>query len=135
MHTLTAGIGRHLRANFVLKPSPKVSPVAKELTLSNPLSIVRVRTGNACIVEIVLAVDDDDWICQYRFGRQHSNECSNPECPFRHQHSLLRWAIDCRHCGPEIGVCGAQSTKVSEMVISRERRLPEKLIGLASANG
>jgi len=33
---LTAGISRHSRPDFVLKFSPKISPVAYELTLSNP---------------------------------------------------------------------------------------------------
>jgi len=36
---LTAGISCHSIPNFVLKLSPKMSPVAYELTLSNPLSV------------------------------------------------------------------------------------------------
>ena len=76
---LTAWISRHSRPNFILKLSSKISPVAYELTLSNPLSVVRVRASNPSISEIVLAYDDDDWLCQCRSGRQHSNECGDPE--------------------------------------------------------
>src|SRR5262249_38942236 len=36
IHALTAGSGRHSRPNFVLNLSSKMSPVACELTLSNP---------------------------------------------------------------------------------------------------
>jgi hypothetical protein len=39
IHALTAGISRHSRPDFVLKLSPKLSPGACELTLSNPLSV------------------------------------------------------------------------------------------------
>jgi hypothetical protein len=39
IHALTAGISRHLRPNFVLELSPKLWPVAYELTLSNPLRV------------------------------------------------------------------------------------------------
>jgi hypothetical protein len=39
IHALTAGISRHSRPDFVLKFPPKISPVAYELTLSNPVSV------------------------------------------------------------------------------------------------
>jgi hypothetical protein len=39
IHPLTAGISRHSRPDLVLKFPPKISPVACELTLSNPLSV------------------------------------------------------------------------------------------------
>src|SRR5215467_4947038 len=85
IHALTAGISCHSRPNFVLKFSPKLSPVACELTLSNSLRVCHGRASTPRIFEIVLATyDDDDWLCRCRSGRQHSNECGSPE-PGAHQ--------------------------------------------------
>ena len=53
IHALTAGISRHSSANIVLKLSPKISSVACELTLNNPVSVCHVRASIPCIVEIV----------------------------------------------------------------------------------
>ena|SRR6516225_1357354 len=60
IHSLTAGISRHSRPDFVLKLSPKLSPVVCELTLSNPLRVCHGRASTPRIFEIVLATDDDD---------------------------------------------------------------------------
>src|SRR6516225_290778 len=79
---LTAGISRHSRPDFVLKFSPKISPIAYELTLSNPLRVCYGRASTPRIFEIVLATyDDDDWLCHCRYGHQHSNECSKAHQP------------------------------------------------------
>src|SRR5215831_17312307 len=51
---------RHSRPDFVLKFSPKISPIAYELTLSNPLSVCHGRASTPRIFEIVLATYDDD---------------------------------------------------------------------------
>src|SRR5262249_46844572 len=85
IHPLTAGISHHSRPNFVLKFSPKISPIAYELTLSNPLRVCHGRASTPRIFEIVLATyDDDDWLCHCRSRRQHSNECGDPDRPVRH---------------------------------------------------
>src|SRR6516225_6277256 len=82
IHALTAGISRHSRPNFVLKFSPKISPIAYKLTLSNPLRVCHGRASTLRIFEIVLATyDDDEWLCHCRYRRRHNNECSEAHQP------------------------------------------------------
>src|SRR5215471_16893806 len=93
IHGLTAGISRHSRPNFVLKFSPKISPVACERTLSNPLRVCHGTARTPRIFEIVLATyDDDDWLCHCRSRRQHSDKCGDPDRPVRHLTTVLQRA-------------------------------------------
>jgi len=73
IHALTAGISRHLRPDFVLKFSPKISPVACKLTLSNSLRVCHGRASMPRIFEIVLATDDDDGV-SWTFGHKTWSE-------------------------------------------------------------